>query len=174
MANPVEELFLYYKGPVLYDTIGHLISELKEKMFETQVKQTTYKKVLMVMIEALENVFKYHEYFEKDESLLKNNSPELSIIRSEELFSLTCSNPIKKKDVNRLKKRLEYINNLDKAGVKEEYKKTITNGFFSEKGGAGLGLIEMAKITDGKLDYSFTPINNDYNYYRLNLKINCG
>ncbi len=159
---------------MLYDTIGYLISELKEKMFETQIKQSLYKKVLMVMIEALENVFKYSEHFDMDKSINDNYRPELSILCSENTFTITCSNPIRKTDIPKLREKLDFINSLDKMGIKDEYKKTITDGHFSEKGGAGLGLIEMAKITDSKLDYLFTTINDLFDYYRLTLNIKCG
>ncbi len=71
-----KEIFLHYRGAILYDTIGELISELKERMFEQHVKQVVYKKVLMVMIEALENVFKYHEYFENEIQLNDTYLPE--------------------------------------------------------------------------------------------------
>ncbi len=172
MTKSEEELFLYYKGPVFYDTIGYLICELKEKMFAVHAKQAIYKKVLMVMIEALENVFKYHEYFDKDKKLLSEHPPEISIFRKKDNFTVICGNPVQKKDVKALKKRLDYINKLDRDGVKDEYKKTITNGQFTEKGGAGLGLIEMAKISDKILDYTFTSIDGFYDYFRLNLIIN--
>lgn len=174
MTKSDEELFLYYKGPVLYDTIGYLICELKEKMFAIHAKQAIYKKVLMVMIEALENVFKYHEYFDREKKLLADFPPEISILRKENNFTIICSNPIQKEDVKKLKKRLDYINKLDRDGVKNEYKKTITNGQFTEKGGAGLGLIEMAKISDDTLNYTFTTINEFYDYYRLTLIVNIG
>lgn len=171
MNKPGEELFLYYKGPVLYDTIGQLIGDLKERMFEGHVKQAVYKKVLMVMIEALENVFKYHEHFDKDTTLLKRNPPEIAISRVKNNFLISCSNPILIKDVAPLLKRLEYISSLDKTGVKDEYKSIITNGQFSEKGGAGLGLVEMAKISDVKIDYSFVPIDEKFDYYSIRLII---
>ena len=38
---------------------------------------------------------------------------------------------------------------------------------FSDKGGAGLGLIEMAKKTGNKLDYDFVSLDNDYSYFIL-------
>jgi hypothetical protein len=174
MTKSEEELFLYYKGPVLYDTIGYLICELKEKMFAIHTKQAIYKKVLMVMIEALENVFKYHEFFEKEKNLVADFPPEISILKKQSNFTIACSNPVLKRDVPDLKERLDRINTLDRNGVKDEYKKTITNGQFTEKGGAGLGLIEMAKISDDTLNYTFTTINDFYDYYRLTLIVNIG
>ncbi len=174
MTKPDKEQFLYYRGPVLYDTIGYLICELKERMFAIHAKQAIYKKVLMVMIESLENVFKYHEFFEKEKKILSNFPPELSIWRFKDHYRVTCGNPVRKEDVQDLRNRLDFINDLDRSGVKDEYKKTITNGQFSEKGGAGLGLIEMAKISDKNLDYSFTPINDNYDYYKVTLIVNYG
>jgi hypothetical protein len=159
--------------PFFYDTIGELISELKEKMFERHIKQAVYKKVLMVMIEALENVFKYHEHFENEKDIVEKFPPEILIAKLSDSFSISVSNPVRKSDVATLDKRLKEINSLDKQGIKKKYKEIITNGQFSEKGGAGLGIIEMAKITDSKLDFNFTPINNTFEYYNLGLKINC-
>jgi hypothetical protein len=172
MSNSQKEIFLHYKGAILYDTIGLLISELKEKMFEQHIKQSVYKKVLMVMIEALENVFKYHEHFAEEKDLLRKYPPEIYIGKLTNSFSITITNPIRKVDVPTLKSKLQDINALDKLGVKEKYKQIITNGEFSEKGGAGLGIVEMAKITDEKLDFGFSEINDKFDYYRLSLKIN--
>lgn len=171
MTTPREKIFLDYKGPILYDVIGDLIGLLKEKMFETKIKQTIYKKVLMIMIEALENIFKYHEFFGNIKELILNYPPTITIKQTEGFFIVQCSNPILKVDSKTLKKRLEHINSLDKTGIKEEYKQTITNGQFSEKGGAGLGIIEMAKISDEKLIYSFESINKEFDIYTLDIKI---
>jgi hypothetical protein len=173
MPKKGEEAFLQYKGPVQYDTIGFLIGELKEKMFEAQIKQAVYKKVLMVMIESLENVFKYHEHFDHDKVILKNFPPTIQITRSRKYFKITSSNLIQRKDVDNFRKRLESIVILDKNGIKDIYKQTITNGQFSEKGGAGLGIIEIAKISDEKIDFSFRPINDDFELYTLQLIIYC-
>lgn len=173
MAKSHEKVYLEYKGPILYDTIGDLISLLKENMFEAKVKQAIYKKVLMIMIEALENIFKYHEFFDKESILLKEYPPTLTIKYFDNHFVIKCSNPIRKEDVSPLEERLKKINTLDKAGIKEIYKQTITNGEFSEKGGAGLGIIEMAKISDDKIGYSFTSVSELFDIYKIKLKIKC-
>jgi hypothetical protein len=171
MTNMQKEIFLYFKGPIRYETIGQLIHELKEKMFESQVKQNVYKKVLMAMIEALENIFKYHEFFDKEKNLMQNYLPEMRITKYPDKFVIESSNPVRTKDVSVLAERLEKIRALDKAGIKEAYKKIITNGHFSPKGGAGLGIVEMAKISDERLEYSFTTIDDQFKYYLLKLII---
>lgn len=173
MRKTGEEVFLQYGGPVKYDTIGFLISELKEKMFENQVKQAVYKKVLMVMIESLENIFKYHEFFDQDKKIMDEYPPYITIFKSAKYFRIESKNLVRNTDLNQLKNRLDNILELDKNGIKEVYKQTITNGRFSEKGGAGLGIIEMAKISDEKIDYKFKPINSKFSYFTLTLIIYC-
>lgn len=51
--------------------------------------------------------------------------------------------------------------------MKALYKETITNGRFTQSGGAGLGFIEIAKVTSGNIEYSFEPIDNRYSYYNF-------
>jgi len=45
---------------------------------------------------------------------------------------------------------------------------------FSSKGGAGLGLIEMAKKTGNKLDYDFIPFDVKYSYFVLSKTVDSG
>jgi hypothetical protein len=48
----------------------------------------------------------------------------------------------------------------------------LSTAEFSNKGGAGLGLIEMAKKTGNKLDYDFVPLDKDYSYFVLSKTVN--
>ena len=70
-----------------------------------------------------------------------------------------------------LEKRLIYLNNLTPQGIKEYYKETITNGQFSQQGGAGLGLIEMAKISGNKIEYMFQRVNENYVNFSLRITV---
>jgi hypothetical protein len=50
----------------------------------------------------------------------------------------------------------------------------LSNAEFSNKGGAGLGLIEMAKKTGNKLDYDFVSIDSEYSYFILSKTVDSG
>jgi hypothetical protein len=52
------------------------------------------------------------------------------------------------------------------------YRKQITEGRISEKGGAGLGLIEIARKTRNKLIYQFFPLMNNQFFFILKVEIN--
>lgn len=171
-ASASKDIIIDYKGPIDFDTIGDLIGLLKEKMFEKKVKQTIYKKLLIILIESLENVFRYNDTFENDPNVLKKYTPEFTVIKKDEKYYVKCVNTVLESDVSQLKQKLNILNSLDKEGVRNLYKERITDGQFSEKGGAGLGMIEMAKITEGKLDYTFETINKKYSRYTLMLIVN--
>ena len=74
-----------------------------------------------------------------------------------------------KKDISR---RIDKINTSDEDELKKIYRDTITNGIFTEKGGAGLGFIEMAKITTNSLEYSFKNLDKGFSYFEITLHIN--
>ena len=65
----------------------------------------------------------------------------------------------------------EKVNQSDEEALRKYYRETITNGIFTEKGGAGLGFIEMSKITLQPLEYRFEPAGEGYSIFELKLFI---
>ena len=66
---------------------------------------------------------------------------------------------------------MEKVNQLDKAGLKEFYKEVILSGNVTQKGGAGLGIINIAKVTENKLEFTFDDIDEQYTYFTLRIKV---
>ena len=171
---PEKEVLLHYKGQLEFDTIGDLIHQLKDRVRDHQVKYVVYKKILMVMIESLENIIRYREHFANNDFILLNYPPEFTISLSKNLFIIESANAIRNQDAGELESKLSQLKKLDKKEIKELYRSTITNGQFSEKGGAGLGIIEMAKITDRRIEYAFQPIDEFYSFFLLQLVVKRG
>lgn len=157
---------LTYQGPLSFSTIDWLLSEFKMAAQDHELSFKTYKKMLSIMIEALENITKYSDQFpcngDQDKSGL---CPSCQIIRNSSTIELVTRNPVKIKDVDPLREKIDNVNNRDREELKELYKSTITNGEFSPKGGAGLGFIEMAKTAGNKLEYSFESLSEEYRLY---------
>jgi hypothetical protein len=166
-----KEVLLHFKGNLSYDVIGELIGSLKDKMRQQKVRFGLYKKILTLMIESLENIFRYRSHFGSNHLVLDDYPPEFLLAFDDDIVIIETVNAIFNSDINALKKRLEQLNKLDLSQLKDLYKATITNGKFSEKGGAGLGIIEMAKIADEKIDFNFELINDQISEFRLRLVI---
>jgi hypothetical protein len=162
-------IIIDYCGPIHYDTIGELIHQFKNHVPILGIQIGTYKKVLLVMIESLENIMKYREYPLQSDENDKGFTPLFSVIKEGDRYYINSCNTLEYNKMESLEERLIYLNNLSIPGIKEYYKETITNGQFSQKGGAGLGLIEMAKISGNKIEYMFQRV--DENYVNFSLRI---
>jgi hypothetical protein len=71
---------------------------------------------------------------------------------------------------NLLMERIDELNGMDAMELKKAYKQTLREGSFSDKGGAGLGLIEIARKSSDKLDYSFDDMGNGRYFFTFNVK----
>ena len=60
---------------------------------------------------------------------------------------------------------------MSKEELKEYYKAVLNNGEMSLKGGGGLGMIDIARKTGEKLNFSFSPVDDTYSFFSLNIKI---
>jgi hypothetical protein len=80
-------------------------------------------------------------------------------------------NAIRKANISKLQEKLEKINSLDKEGLKDLYKAIIKNTTISEKGGAGLGFVDMARKSGTKLEYEFPEMSADYAFFCLKVNV---
>ena len=78
---------------------------------------------------------------------------------------------IKNEKVKSLKQRLDRIKSLSKDELKELYKNILNHQEFTQKGGVGLGLIDMAKRTEGNMEYKFTKYNEEYSFFNLEIYV---
>ena len=116
------------------------------------------------MVECLQNVVKHADAFKGDGT---NKSAIFMIGKKEDEYIIMSGNAIKNENINSLAERLDSINNLDKEGLKSMYKDIIKNTSISEKGGAGLGFIDMARKSGNKLDYKFFEMKEGISFFCL-------
>ena len=88
----------------------------------------------------------------------------------EQAYSITYGNWVLKDVKETLEENLSTIVSKDDSELKEYYLEILNNSGFSTKGGAGLGLIDMARKSSGKINFEFAPVRGGYFYY-LNLNI---
>ena len=163
---------IQFKGVLTFERIGILLNELKKKKETTDIHPVVYKKLLTLMIEVLENILKYSEHFEDFTSEKPEFLPEVELNFGENEYILIARNPIRQDAMRIIKERIERLNNSDEKALKEFYRETITNGIFTEKGGAGLGFIEMAKIVTQPMGCRFLPVGKGYSIFELKLNLN--
>ena len=80
-------------------------------------------------------------------------------------------NPVRKAKVTDLRDTLERINGLDKDGLKDLYKKIIQDTTLSEKGGAGLGFVDMARKSGEDLWFDFPEMSEVHCFFCLKVNV---
>jgi len=74
-------------------------------------------------------------------------------------------------DVPVLRDKLNLVNGMEKEELKAYYKQVLSEGNMSEKGTAGLGMIDIARKSGEKLEYDFLDINDTTSFFSLTVKI---
>ena len=157
-----ERLMLVYRGVVTRDNSIPLLMVLEKEMEDSDFSFVGRKRVFMFVLESLQNVSR-HSY--------SSRFAEMSLVvysKNEGGYSVATGNVVSNREVIDLKAKLDEINKLDNKEIREVYRQMLSAAEFSSKGGAGLGLIEMARTTGSKLDYDFVKIDNENTYFILN------
>lgn len=163
-------IILSYKGNVTSELLTSVLQIMESKMERLNEPVRLKKKVYNVMVEALQNL--YHHLDRGQKNGADPFSTVMFIIgKVQDEYSILTGNFINEEKKNLLKTKLDYINSLDEAELKEFYKNVLNNGIRSEKGGGGLGMIDIARKSGHKLEYNFKRIDTDHFFYSLNIKI---
>lgn len=160
------EITLVYEGEITHQITKAFTSLTEQRLERLEESSSTQKKVFHVMVECLQNVSKHSDYMD-DEEMSSDGKGIFMLSRSEEEYLITTGNVLFKSKVQPIIGILEKINSLDKDGLKSLYKQQIKEGRLSNKGGAGLGFIDIAKKTGNKLHFNFLSINDDYSFFVL-------
>ena len=120
--------------------------------------------------ECLQNL--YHHRDEMKRTGFKEESAAIFMIgRNETSYNIVTGNYILADRVSDLKSRIDQVNVLDKDGLKMLYKEVLNNEERTEKGGGGLGIIDIARKSKQKLVYDFMDVDDQYSFFSLYIKI---
>ncbi|BDC99622.1 SiaB family protein kinase [Persicobacter psychrovividus] len=159
-------LILVYEGEFTQEITKSVLAMAERNMDSIGEESSTKRKVFNVMVECLQNIVKHG-----DEESSVSKQAIFMIGKKNDKYVITSGNPIKKENVEGLKSKLEEINSLDKDGLKTLYKEIIRNTSISDKGGAGLGFVDMARKSGQELEYDFKPLDEEYFFFSLKTTI---
>ncbi|REE90641.1 hypothetical protein A8990_106146 [Paenibacillus taihuensis] len=150
-----------------------LIAEYGEAVksyLETEHRpQNEVYNIFSLFIEQTQNINKYN--------VAKADSPHhglllyssiVTIGKQEEAGYMVCSgNLILNEDAEALQTYLDSLIVMDKTELKALYKMKLKAEIAPEETGAGLGLIDMARKSSTKLEYSIVDQNNGLSFFTL-------
>ncbi len=164
------EITLVYEGEITHQITKAFTSLTESNMAKEAEANSVQKKVFHVMVECLQNISRHADDFGSDDFLFAGRGIFM-VSKGKEEYSVTTGNVVDNDKIEELSEMLNNINSLDKDGLKNLYKAKMREGRLSDKGGAGLGFIDIARKTGKKLDFHFLPIDNDTSFFILTSSI---
>ncbi|MCQ2975424.1 MAG: SiaB family protein kinase [Bacteroidales bacterium] len=163
-----DSLEYIYRGNVNSAIAENILSLAENNISKSRDKILIRKRVYFIMVECLQNITRHQE------TITNGNFDQkgLFILKKKKYsYYITSANLIKNSTIESLKSKIEKINTLNSESLKQYSRQVLDNGTFSSKGGAGLGLIEMARKSGRKFRYEFNQINDTYSIFYLHLSI---
>ncbi|NNF02420.1 MAG: hypothetical protein HKN22_07020 [Bacteroidia bacterium] len=153
-----------YKGVIDEDLMSEIFSNVEANIYKSDNEPLKSKKLYSIVVECLQNLFHHSSGRSK-----KNESENVVflILKNDDNYQIITGNEISESSKHSLKKSIEEINKLDKEELREYYRERLESGDLSKKGGAGLGLIEMARKSGNKLQYEFDDLKSGNTFFTL-------
>ena len=165
-----DKLCLLYNGS-FSDSITHKFIALSEYNLSTNEDLSKIRnRVSFLMAECFQNIVRHGEGKNSDTS-----ASELPGFFSTKnignTYFITSGNLINKSNIPKLEGQLKQVNSLNSDELKELYRNVIENQSFSEKGGAGLGLIEMARKSGHRIEYDFEAYDETFSFFYNQIRL---
>lgn len=160
---------LIYKGEMNHQIMRSFAFMANRKIIEKNLPTSIRKRIFHVMIECLQNITKHSDDFDQKDNKIGNG---LFIVGQEKnSFYVVTGNIVKNESVKQLEAKLVKINESSPQELKDSFLKQMIEGPLNERGGAGLGLIDIARKSGRKLFYHFVPFDKDRQYFLLGVTI---
>jgi hypothetical protein len=160
------EITLVYEGEITHQITKAFTSLTESNMAKEEESNTVQKKVFHVMVECLQNISKHADDFGSSDYMFSGRGIFL-VSKGKDDYTVTTGNTVDNSKIADLKRLLEQVNSLEKDELTELYKKQIKEGRLSDKGGAGLGFIDIKRKTGKNLEYHFLPVGEQASFFLL-------
>jgi len=163
-------IMLSFKGDLSTDLLSSILQIIENKLDRFGESQKVKKRMFNILVECLQNL---HHHIDRPPHVAPKDTPSILVMVAKNVtgYSIITGNYILKDNADMLKKRLEEINEMSPEDIKKLYQEVLAEGSLSEKGGGGLGIIDIARKSGEKLDFGFVPFADGSSFFSLNVQV---
>ena len=161
-----------FKGSISSELISNVLEVVESRLDEYDESSKIRKKVYNVLVESLQNL--YHHIEDLPDAMQKEYDEKFGILvvsRLDDKYRVSTGNFIAQDKVDVLRSRIDKINSMSREELKDMYKFILNHQRLSEKGGGGLGLVDIARKTGNQLDYTFERYDDLYYFFNLDVYV---
>jgi hypothetical protein len=166
------DVLMAFKGSISSELISNVLEVVESRLDEYDESSKIRKKVYNVLVESLQNL--YHHIEDLPDAMQKEYDEKFGILvvsRLDEKYRISTGNFITQDKVDVLRSRIDKINSMSREELKDMYKFILNHQRLSEKGGGGLGLVDIARKTGNQLDYTFERYDDLYYFFNLDVYV---
>jgi len=166
------DVLMAFKGDISGELISNVLEVVEARMDEYSESSKIRKKVYNVLVESLQNL--YHHIEELPEGMHEEFGPKFGILlvsRIEDRYKISTGNFITQGKIDMLRTKIDKINSMTRDELKDMYKFILNHQRLSDKGGGGLGLVDIARKTGNKMEYTFEKYDDTYYFFNLDVYI---
>lgn len=169
-------LNIIYSGPLWMDGVEGIAAILKKRMAYDELPLSASQAVFSVFVEQINNMLMYSADKEspgQPENAFGEASKGTFVLgKMGKTYFLQSGNVMSSDSIDMIRDRIDYLNTLDKPGLRKYYKEMIRQENRNPLSrGAGLGLIEIARRSSSKIEYDFTPLDEDKCFFSMYVEI---
>jgi len=166
------EVLMAFKGSISSELISNVLEVVESRLDEYDERSKIRKKVYNVLVESLQNLYHHIEVLPGD--MQKEFDEKFGILvvsRHDDRYKISTGNFITQDKVDVLRNKIDKINSMSREELKDMYKFILNHQRLSDKGGGGLGLVDIARKTGNQLEYTFERYDDRYYFFNLDVYI---
>lgn len=159
---------LEYKGAIDQSVADSILTGAKSVLKTVDAKPQAKKKTYNLLVECVENILKYAA----SGTGFQEHEPSVRVLLNNDYLKIISGNIVDNTCIPAVRNKIEKVNSLDKEQLSGYYSSVIDNPDVSEKGGAGLGFIDMVIRSGNKIEFSFSPVSTGFSFFEIILTVN--
>lgn len=152
-----------YLGNLSHTDLNGVLRSIERLLTANYSSKGLQKKLFNLLIEITQNLYNYL----KNPILEDKNSVFIVVLEHENTYKIITGNFLLTREIAGIRSRIEMVNALNNEELKELYRGILDVGIVSHGGGAGLGLIDLARKSGRKLSYNFEEIDEKFSFFTL-------
>jgi len=166
-------VILMYRGNIDSEVINQVLDTVEDKMVEVDEQSKLRKKVYNVLVESLQNLYHHVDRVPADFEDQTSEKFGLVVVKKVQTgYRIITGNFVQADNIEKLEEKIKRINRSSHEEIKELYKFILNHQRISAKGGGGLGLVDIARKTGNKLEYSFRQYDEKFYFFYLDILVN--
>ncbi|MDE0980190.1 MAG: DUF6272 family protein [Flavobacteriales bacterium] len=149
----VGQLELQWIGPIGESSIRYILQWLEARLEKTECQSLQKKRLIRLVIELLQNLHHHcHEH---------SNFTRVQVVSNEGIWTVFSQNAVTSKQQEHLEQRWNHLMSLSPEEWRLLQREKLASGHRSLHGGGGIGLNEILRKADGRVEMTFASVDAD-------------